>query len=229
MGELAAASAGGHGCGGRCGHESQRGWGNHAAVHLEHQVVRWFCKLLGWPVAAGGQLLSGASAAALTALTVARHRAAAGIGVDDRRLGLTGLERRPLIYAIAQAHSCHTKAVEALGIGSANIVQIATDESDRMIPDLLDQRLTEDILAGGLPIAVIATVGTVNTGAVDPLAQIAAVCERHGVWMHVDAAYGGPAVLLTDVWPQERPRSARRTASPLTLTSGSTCPSTLGW
>jgi aromatic-L-amino-acid decarboxylase len=178
--------------------------GNHAAVHLEHQVVRWFCELLGWPVAAGGQLLSGASAAALTALTVARHRAAAGIGVDDRRLGLTGLECRPLIYATAQAHSCHTKAVEALGIGSANIVHIATDESDRMIPDLLDQRLTEDISGGGLPIAVIATVGTVNTGAVDPLAQIAAVCERHGVWMHVDAAYGGPAVLLTDVWPQEK-------------------------
>jgi glutamate/tyrosine decarboxylase-like PLP-dependent enzyme len=178
--------------------------GNHAAVHLEHQVVRWFCELLGWPVAAGGQLVSGASAAALTALTVARHRAAANIGVDDRRTGVSGLGRRPLIYATAQAHGCHTKAVEALGIGSANIVEIAADDSHRMIPDLLDRQLAEDISSGHLPIAVIATVGTVNTGAVDPIEQIAAVCKRHGVWMHVDAAYGGPAVLLTDVWPVEK-------------------------
>ena len=78
-----------------------------------------------------------------------------------------------------------------------------------MIPELLDQRLAEDISAGALPVAVIATVGTVNTGGLDPLDQIAAVCERHGVWLHVDAAYGGPPVLLTDAWPQERAALSR--------------------
>jgi aromatic-L-amino-acid decarboxylase len=183
--------------------------GNHAAVHLEHQVVRWFCQLLGWSVPAGGQLVSGASAAALTALAVARHRATVGVGFDDRRHGLTGLNRRPLVYASVEAHSCHTKAVEALGIGSDNIVRIATDAEHRMLPEALAGQLSDDRHAGHLPVAVIASAGTVNTGAVDALDPIADVCARHGVWLHVDAAYGGPAVLLLDEWAKTRAALAR--------------------
>jgi len=178
--------------------------GNHAAVHLEHEVVRWFCQVLDWSPPAGGQLVSGASAAALTALAVARHRATARIGFDDRRQGLTGLDRRPLVYASDEAHSCHTKAVEALGIGSDNIVRVATDAEHRMLPEALADRLSDDKHAGHLPVAVIASAGTVNTGAVDALDSIAEVCTRHDVWMHVDAAYGGPAVLLLNEWAATR-------------------------
>lgn len=172
--------------------------GNHSAVHLEHQVVRWFRQALDWGDAAGGQLVSGASAAALTALTVARHRACAAVGHDERADGMRGLCREPKVYSSGQAHSCHTKAVEALGIGSTNMVSVDADSDHRMSPTDLDRRLTADRAAGALPIAVLASTGTVNTGAIDPLADIADVCARHGVWLHVDGAYGGPAVLLLD-------------------------------
>lgn len=183
--------------------------GNHAAVHLEHQVVRWFCEELGWPTPAGGQFVSGGSAAALTALTVARHHALAALGVDDRSHGLSQLECVPRVYASAEAHSCHIKAVEALGIGSAHITRIPTDAHHRMRPADLDAQLTKDSGNGILPVAVIASAGTVNTGAVDPLAAIADVCTRYDVWFHVDAAYGGPPVLLLDDWVAERAGLAR--------------------
>jgi glutamate/tyrosine decarboxylase-like PLP-dependent enzyme len=178
--------------------------GNHAAVHVEHMVVRWFRELVGLPASSGGQMVSGASAAALTALAVARYRATVRLGHHVRRQGMAALAATPLMYATAEAHSCHIKAVEALGIGSDHLVVIPTDADRRMIPDALRQRLVDDRAVGALPVAVIASAGTVNTGAVDPLAEIAKVCAEHDVWLHVDAAYGGPAVLLLDRWASER-------------------------
>jgi aromatic-L-amino-acid decarboxylase len=170
--------------------------GQHAAVHLEHQVARWFADLLGWPAGYSGQLVSGGSAATLTALAVARHRACTRAGLDDRAGGLAGAGDRLMLYAGTEAHSCVAKAAELLGLGSARIRTVASDARRRMRPDRLDALLRADGAAGKLPVAVVATAGTVNTGAVDPLAEIAAVCARHRVWLHVDAAYGGPAVLL---------------------------------
>lgn len=174
--------------------------GDHAAVHLEHQVVRWFCELLDWSAPAGGQLVSGASAASLTALAVARHQALRRIDVDDRRQGVSALRRKPVIYATAEAHSCHIKAAEALGFGSANIVEIPADSDHRMRPAALEHVLGDHADSEVLPVAVIASAGTVNTGALDPVGEIADICARHGVWLHVDAAYGGAAVLLLDEW-----------------------------
>jgi aromatic-L-amino-acid decarboxylase len=176
--------------------------GNHAAVHLERRVVRWFAQLLDWPDGFAGQLVSGGSAATLTALAAARHRALDRAGHDDRRDGLAGIPHRLVVYASAEAHTCVTKAVEALGIGSANISRIGTDARRRMDADELHRTLAADVAAGELPVAVVASAGTVNTGAVDPLAAIAAVCARHDVWLHVDGAYGAPAVLLLDDWAQ---------------------------
>lgn len=169
--------------------------GEHASVHLEHQVLRWFAELLGWPSGYSGQLVSGGSAATLTALAAARHRAAAGAGLDDRR---DGTSDRFAVYAGAEAHSCITKAVEVLGIGSANIRVVDSDGTRRICPDHLDALISADLVDGRIPVVAVASVGTVNTGAIDPLAEIADVCARHGVWMHVDAAYGGPAVLLLE-------------------------------
>jgi aromatic-L-amino-acid decarboxylase len=183
--------------------------GNHAAVHLEHMTVRWFTDLLGWPNTAGGQFVSGGSAATLTALAAARHHAAAGAGHDDRRDGIAALGRRAVVYASDEAHSCVTKAVEALGLGSANIIRIAGDGDHRLPPADLDRQIRSDVHRGALPVAVVASAGTVNTGAVDPLAHIAAICAEHHVWLHVDASYGGPAVLLLDEWSDTRVALAR--------------------
>jgi glutamate/tyrosine decarboxylase-like PLP-dependent enzyme len=183
--------------------------GNHAAVHLERQVVRWFADLLGWAGGHAGQLVSGGSAATLTALAAARRRALTRAGLDDRRDGVSASAGVPAVYATAEAHSCAIKAVEILGIGSARIAVIATGPDRAMDPADLRRRLTADRAAGKLPVAVVASAGTVNTGAVDPLADIAAVCAEHDVWLHVDGAYGAPAILLLDDWERARAGLAR--------------------
>jgi aromatic-L-amino-acid/L-tryptophan decarboxylase len=181
--------------------------GNHAAVWVERQVIEWFKSIFGFPRDSMGLLVSGSSAAAITGLAVARHAAAMRIGWDMRRHGAHivnegGSPVRMLVYESTEAHSCHQKAVELLGLGSAQIRIVPSDSALRMLPDALDAMLAEDIAGGALPIAVIASAGTVNTGAIDPLDAIADVCARHGVWMHVDGGYGAPAI-LTDEYRSE--------------------------
>jgi aromatic-L-amino-acid/L-tryptophan decarboxylase len=166
--------------------------GNHAAVYVERQVLNWFKALLGFPLDAMGLLVSGGSMATLTALAVARHVKA---GADIRARGVQGLERPLTVYVGDQAHSCAHKAVELLGIGRDYLRLVATDERYRMRVNELEAAIRADLSAGYLPVAVVATVGTTNTGAIDPLAEIAAVCKRHDVWLHVDGAYGAPAIL----------------------------------
>jgi aromatic-L-amino-acid decarboxylase len=113
--------------------------------------------------------------------------------------------RQPLVlYATTEAHSCVTKAAEALGIGSAHITRIPVDGDHRLDPAALEEVLRADLADGVLPVAVVASVGTVNTGAVDPLIAIADVCARHDVWLHVDGAYGAPAILLLEEWSETR-------------------------
>jgi len=177
--------------------------GNHAAVWVERQVIEWFKSIFGFPHESMGLLVSGSSAAAIAGLAVARHSAAARIGWDMRKDGAqivskSGAPVRMLVYESAEAHSCHQKAVELLGLGSAQIRVVPSDDALRMRPEALDEMLAADIAAGALPVAVIASAGTVNTGAIDPLDAIADVCARHRVWMHVDGGYGAPAILTTD-------------------------------
>ena len=177
--------------------------GNHAAVWVERQVIEWLKSIFGFPHESMGLLVSGSSAAAITGLAVARHAAAARIGWDMRRRGAhivseSGVAIPMLVYESAEAHSCHQKAVELLGLGSANIRVVPSDDALRMRPDALDAMLASDIARGALPVAVIASAGTVNTGAIDPLDDIAELCARHGVWMHVDGGYGGPAILTNE-------------------------------
>ncbi|MEP7066974.1 MAG: aminotransferase class V-fold PLP-dependent enzyme [Gemmatimonadota bacterium] len=181
--------------------------GNHAAVWVERQVIEWFKSIFGFPHESMGLLVSGSSAAAITGLAVARHAAATRIGWDMRRDGAhivsaSGTPVRMLVYESAEAHSCHQKAVELLGLGSAQIRIVPIDDTLRMRPDALDAMLAQDIAAGALPVAVIASAGTVNTGAIDPLEAIADVCARHKVWLHVDGGYGAPAILTEEFRPQ---------------------------
>jgi aromatic-L-amino-acid decarboxylase len=166
--------------------------GNHAAIYVEKQVVNWFKELLSYPRDAYGLLLSGGSMAALTALAVARH---VKCGFDVRASGLQQTTSRLLFYKTAEGHGCHQKAIELLGIGSENIRTIDHDAAYRMRPQSLAAAIARDRSEGCTPIAVIASAGSVNTGAIDPLSDIAEVCREHDVWLHVDGAYGAPAIL----------------------------------
>jgi glutamate/tyrosine decarboxylase-like PLP-dependent enzyme len=169
--------------------------GNHAAIYVERQVIDWFRQMLGFPAASMGLLVSGGSMATLTALVVARHVKG---GIDVRQSGLRGAPRPFRFYQSPEGHSCVRKAVEALGFGSDSIRVIPTGGDYRMNVVALDRAIAEDVANGITPIAVTATAGTVNTGAIDPLDDIASVCAMHGVWLHVDAAYGGPAIVTDE-------------------------------
>lgn len=166
--------------------------GNHSAVYVERQVVRWFASILGFPSEAMGLLVSGGSMAALTALAVARH---VKCGFDVRAKGLQGTQARLVVYKTGEGHGCHQKAVELLGIGSENLRVVEHDDALRMIPMALDAAIRSDLSKGCVPIAVAASAGSVNTGAIDPIEEIADVCARHNVWLHIDGAYGAPAIL----------------------------------
>ena len=176
--------------------------GNHSAVWVERQVLEWFKGLVALPKDSMGLLVSGASSAALTALAVARHTVCSKQGLDVRSEGLppraSTQAPRLVIYRSGEGHGCHQKAIELLGLGSSSIRVVPHDAALRMIPDALDEMISEDAARGHIPMAVIASAGTVNTGAVDPLDAVADVCLKHRIWLHVDAAYGGPAVLTEE-------------------------------
>ena len=166
--------------------------GNHAAIHLEREVLEWFRVLLRFPPGSMGLLVSGGSMATMTALAVARHVRSA---VDVRQDGLRGAPSPFAFYMTPEGHSCARKAIELLGFGSASIRVVPTSDAFTMDVAALDAALEADRRDGVRPIAVVATAGTTNTGAIDDLQAIADVCRRRDVWMHVDAAYGGPAIL----------------------------------
>jgi aromatic-L-amino-acid/L-tryptophan decarboxylase len=164
--------------------------GDHAAVAAERCVVRWLAELAGYPSRPGGGLLtSGASLATITALAAARHRAAAADGWDVRAEGLAG--RPPFaVYVSAEAHSCLRKAAELLGIGGQGVRVVPIDGQFRMDPAALRAALARDRAGGLRPFCIAATAGTVNTGAIDPLAELAKVAAEEELWLHVDGAYG---------------------------------------
>jgi aromatic-L-amino-acid/L-tryptophan decarboxylase len=165
--------------------------GNHAATYVEKQAVRWLGELLGLP-GWGGLLVSGGSAATLHALAAARHRATGG---TVREAGLDQATAPLTVYASDQAHGAVAKAVELLGLGAGALRVLPADRDRRLPVDALAAALAADRDRGARPMAVVASAGTVNTGAIDPLAAVAEVCAAYGVWLHVDGAYGAPAVL----------------------------------
>ncbi len=175
--------------------------GNHAAVHVEREVLEWFRHLLGLPAPSMGLLVSGGSMATMTGLAVARHVKS---GVDVRADGLRDAPRPFAFYMSTEAHGCARKAIELLGFGSGSIRTIPAGADYRMKIDALEAALHEDRARQVQPVAVVATAGSTNTGAIDDLEAIAGVCRRHDVWLHVDAAYGGPALLSSDYGHQLR-------------------------
>ena len=152
---------------------------------IELVVLDWFRQWLGMPAGTSGLLTSGGSAATLTAVVAARHRADPGGELLPR---LTA-------YTSEQAHSSVQRAAWIAGIPRAGIRAIATGDDYCMRLDALEEAIAVDRAAGHVPFLVAASAGTTNTGAVDPLPQVAALCERERLWMHVDAAYAGFAAL----------------------------------
>jgi aromatic-L-amino-acid/L-tryptophan decarboxylase len=166
---------------------SNLGGGNTAAAQMDRQVVNWLKSMMGFPANASGTLTSGGSMANAIGLTVARNTMA---GVDVRVEGITALPQPLRFYASDQAHSCHQKAMEILGLGSRALRHVASDGNFCMDVAALEQAIAEDRAAGLRPACVIATAGTTNTGAFDDFHAIAAVCRREGLWFHVDGCIG---------------------------------------
>ncbi len=165
------------------------------ATEIELHLVRFFAERFGLPPEAGGLLVSGGSIANFVGLKAARD-AKGGVGL--RTGGLTGVTQL-VAYTSSEVHFATTRAADMLGIGTDHVRLIEVDDRYRMDVDALASRIEEDAEAGLQPFCVIASLGTVATGAIDPLEPIADLCERFGLWMHVDAAYGGPIVLSDEL------------------------------
>ncbi|MFN3547859.1 MAG: pyridoxal phosphate-dependent decarboxylase family protein [Mesorhizobium sp.] len=166
---------------------SNLGGGNHAAALMDNQVVNWCKEMIGLPRTASGTLVSGGSMANLIALTVARNVKA---GMNIREDGVGALERPLRFYASDQVHSCHRKAVEALGLGNKALRRIPSDGDLRIDLVALRAAISEDRAAGFQPACLIATAGTVNTGAIDDLDALANLAAEEALWLHVDGCIG---------------------------------------
>jgi len=167
---------------------------------LEAVALRWLAELLGLPSTYRGIFTPGGSIANLIGLGAARQYAAEQRGRDPARDGLEGLPK-PRIYASTEVHHCIHRAAAVLGLGRQAVVTIPTDDSLRIDVDALRQRLQQDLAAGCTPIAVVATAGTTNTGAIDPISDLSALCLEQGIWLHIDGAYGLLGILDPDVAP----------------------------
>lgn len=165
-----------------------------AAAELEEKVLVWLKKMLGLPSSWDGVIQDTASTATLVALLSARERYS-NFQINEHGLaGFSGLR----VYCSGETHSSIEKAVKIAGLGKQNLVKIAVDEQLRLDPLRLQAEIDRDLAAGLRPLAVVATLGTTGTTAVDPLPEIAAICSRYNLWLHIDAAYAGTALLLPE-------------------------------
>jgi aromatic-L-amino-acid/L-tryptophan decarboxylase len=171
------------------------------ATEIEAQTVRWIAELIGFPIEAGGLLVSGGNMANFVGFLAARTAKATG---DVRKNGLRAIDARLRVYASAETHTWIQKAADLFGLGTDAIRWISTDEQQRMDVAALERQLLADKSGGELPFLVVGTAGSVSTGAVDPLEDIAAVCRHHDVWFHVDGAYGALAARVPGVPDQLR-------------------------
>jgi len=176
-------------CGGR----------NHIGIEVERQIARWAAELFEFPQNSSGVFVTGSSAANFLGLLVARD---AALGHEIRRSGFSASGEQLVAYASAEAHGCIAQAMELAGVGSTHLRSIPVDSAGAMRTDLLQAAIDGDIGAGLSPFLIVGTAGTVNTGAVDPLQNLALTAQKYGLWFHVDGAFGALAALS----PALRPR-----------------------
>ncbi|WP_036168391.1 aminotransferase class V-fold PLP-dependent enzyme [Massilia sp. 9096] len=173
---------------------------NQAPVELEHQVSHWMAGLFGFPQAARGIFVTGTSIANFMGVVVART---ALLGREVRARGLAGDPGHGKLraYTSSEAHGCIAKAMEMAGLGSDALRRIDVDGDGRMRVDDLRAQVEADRRAGFKPFLLVATAGTVNTGAIDPLPQLADFAREQDLWLHVDGAYAALGMLAPDVAP----------------------------
>ncbi len=164
-----------------------------AATELERVVMRWLQQMIGLPEQFRGVIMDTASVATLCAILSAREKA------TDYSVNESGFESKVIrIYCSEEAHSSIEKAVRIAGIGSKNLVKVPVDEELRMIPEKLEEQIIADKQAGYFPACVVGALGTTGTGAVDPIQLIGKIAKKHEVWFHIDAAYSGSALILSE-------------------------------
>ncbi|HYF30415.1 MAG TPA: pyridoxal-dependent decarboxylase [Chitinophagaceae bacterium] len=169
-------------------------FGDHADIYVEKQVINWSKEMLGFPQESSGLLTTGGSMANLLALSVARNH-------FNNTIRATGLRNAPgqlVIYGSVETHNCVQKAVELLGIGSEHYRKIPVNASYRIRPDLLQEKIEEDIRNGYLPFCIVGNAGTVNTGAIDDLELLAGIAKQYNCWLHVDGAFGAVLNILPE-------------------------------
>jgi aromatic-L-amino-acid/L-tryptophan decarboxylase len=176
-------------CGGR----------NHIGIEVERQIVRWAAELFEFPEGASGIFTTGSSAANFLGLLVARD-AAMGHGI--RRAGFAASGEQLIAYSSVRAHGCVAQAMELAGIGSTHLRAISVDSAGALRPDLLEAAIEGDLAAGLRPFLIVGTAGTVDTGAIDPLSDLAACANKYGLWFHVDGAFGALAALSAALRPK---------------------------
>lgn len=162
---------------------------NPGAVRIENALIRWMCDMIGYPEGSLGNLSSGGSIANLIAITAAR---------DWKEIKSRDVENA-VIYLTEQVHHCVHKAIRIAGLAEAQVRYIPMDNAFRMDADLLKKQVAEDLTAGHRPFMIVASAGTTDTGAIDPLDKIADIAEANDLWLHIDAAYGGFFMLLDDL------------------------------
>ena len=163
-----------------------------AAAELEQRMMEWLRDAMGIPGNFEGVIQDSASSASLVSLITARE-VATGFRSNEE-----GVPPNLRVYCSTETHSSIEKGMGVCGMGRKNLVKIKVDKQMRMDPAELEKRIIEDIKGGLKPCAVVAAIGTTGTVAVDPLEEIAAICKKHKIWLHVDAAFAGTALLLPE-------------------------------
>jgi aromatic-L-amino-acid decarboxylase len=163
-----------------------------AAAELEERMMEWLQRAMGIPKDWEGVIQDTASSATLVAILTAREK------VTNFEANENGVPPNLRVYCSTQTHSSIEKAVKIAGIGRKNLVKIPVDEQMRMRADALEAQIQQDMESGYLPCCVVTAVGTTGTVAVDPIPEISAICARHNVWHHIDAAYAGSALILPE-------------------------------
>jgi len=165
------------------------------ASEIEAQTVRWVAELVGYPTDCAGLLVSGGNMANFVCFLAGRR---AVLGEAARSAGVAAGGRPVRVYASAATHTWIQKAADLFGLGTDAIRWIPTDGAERLRADVLRECIRQDRDRGDRPLMVIGTAGSVSTGAVDPLRELAELCRAQDVWFHVDGAYGAPAAVLPD-------------------------------
>ncbi len=175
-------------CGGR----------DHGAIYVEREVIDWFKGLFGFPNESAGLIVSGTSMATLIALGVARNSTSENMRKD----GVNGLPRSLVAYASEEVHNSAVKAFEILGIGSSSLRRVPVNPDFTLNIDALKEAIASDRAAGHQPFCVIGSAGTVNTGAIDDLDQLASLCATEKLWFHVDGAFGALCMMSERLRPR---------------------------